>query len=513
MNCPGCQNVVPSTIIFCPYCGARIYPSQLPRRIPLNRKTILVCAAVIVLLTLVGSALFAFISFSEPDVIVSTPTVAPEPQPTQEPSPVPPTATPLPFPSLVDVFDRISPSLVLVSTSENSSSGFIVHSAGYVITSALVVEGSPQQIDVFLYDEGSYRGQLVARDTDLGLAYLKLDADRTFRVAAIGDSDQIAQGEKVIAVSYVAADTQQETSPVTIGKLSSRVGELLGIDAPLNPGNGGGPLLDGMGCVIGVNTGRVSIEGISFAIPINDVDYQMDANEGPCVPVTVPAVATKPAMFPTVSPTPTAPPTSQPTATPTTVPTATFAPQPTVTPEPSPTPSPTALPAATPIPTSTPTVTPRPTPTARSTPTPPPTRVPLVLGHARHADAHYTINVPNQWAGGRVTFFAKAYSGPPGPWAQYNTIQGAKRYDIESLKNAGVNLVGTYFQERYSSDQLCGTKGFVVIRETALVTHFPGTGIALHIDVCEADLSLQAEPGITNEDVSNNIIKSLRNQS
>ena len=352
MNCPDCQRVIQDTNIFCPYCNSRIYPSQLPRRprrprrLPLNRKTILVSAAVIALLALVVSSIFAFISFSEPDAIVSTPSVAAEPQPTQEPSPVPPPATPLPVPSLADVFDRISPSVVLVSTPENSGSGFIVHSAGYVITSAQVVAGNPQQIDVSLSDEGSFQAKLVAKDTELGLVYLKLDADRTFRAVPIGDSDQIAQGDKVMAIRYPAADTQEDTSPMTIGTLSSRTGELLGIDAPLDQGNSGGPLLDAMGCVIGVNTGRISIEGISFAAPINDVDYRMDANEGPCVPVTVPAWATAPTTPPTVAPKPTATPTPTPalTATPTSLPTYTPYPTATATPTPRPTATPTPWP-------------------------------------------------------------------------------------------------------------------------------------------------------------------------
>ena len=76
-----------------------------------------------------------------------------------------------------------------------------------------------------------------------------------------------------------------------------------------------------------------------------------------------------------------------------------------------------------------------------------------------------------------------------------------------------MNLVGTYFKERYSSEALCGTRGFVVIRESALLIHYPGTGVALHVDVCEADLLLESESGLTNEDISGEIIRSLRKQN
>ena len=300
-----------------------------------------------------------------------------------------------------------------------------------------------------------------------------------------------------MAIRYPAADTQEDTSPMTIGTLSSRTGELLGIDAPLDQGNSGGPLLDAMGCVIGVNTGRISIEGISFAAPINDVDYRMDANEGPCVPVTVPAWATAPTTPPTVAPKPTATPTPTPalTATPTSLPTYT--------------PFPTATATPTPRPTATPTPWPTPTLTPTATPTPRPTRVPWVLREAKYADPEYTISVPSVWSGGRVTFFAKEHSSTPASWVQRNTIRGAYRYDISSLGDAGVKLVGTYFKERYSSDELCGERGFVVIRESALALDYRYVGVAVHVDVCEAGLYLEAEPGITNEAISRRIIGSL----
>ena len=153
-----------------------------------------------------------------------------------------------------------------------------------------------------------------------------------------------------------------------------------------------------------------------------------------------------------------------------------------------------------------------PTPTPTATPTPAPTRVPLQLRRAGHGDAEYTVNVPVRWPGGRITFLAKPHSGTPGDWVQYNAIPTARRYDIKPLKDAGVNLVGTYFKERYNDEQLCGSRGFVVIRETALVLDFREVGIALHVNVCEADLPLLAEHGRTNEDISREIITSLRQQ-
>jgi hypothetical protein len=132
------------------------------------------------------------------------------------------------------------------------------------------------------------------------------------------------------------------------------------------------------------------------------------------------------------------------------------------------------------------------------------------LKHARHGDAHHTISVPQNWSVGRITFSTKTHTGTPASWAERNTIRGAIRYDIKGLKNAGGTLPGTYYKERYSSEELCGI-GAVVIRETALVynPHLEA-GTALHVDVCEADLYLESEPGVTNEVISSEIILSLR---
>ena len=222
-------------------------------------------------------------------------------------------------------------------------------------------------------------------------------------------------------------------------------------------------------------------------------------------PTPTPAIAAKPTPAGIPEPTATAMPTSIPTATPT--------PRPTYTPYPTPTPRPTATSTprltAPPIPGPAPTLRPTITPTPRPTATPRPTRVPWVLREAKYADPEYTISVPSVWSGGRVTFFAKEHSSTPALWAQYNTIMGSRRYDISSLNDMGVNLVGTYFKERYSSDELCGERGFVVIRETALVPDYRYVGIALHVDVCEADLPLEPEPGISNQAISQIIITSL----
>ena len=73
-------------------------------------------------------------------------------------------------------------------------------------------------------------------------------------------------------------------------------------------------------------------------------------------------------------------------------------------------------------------------------------------------------------------------------------------------------MQGIYFKERFSDEGWCGQRGFIVIRESVLITDYPEIGVAVHVDVCEADLPEEAEPGKTHEDVSREIVRSLRKQ-
>ena len=154
------------------------------------------------------------------------------------------------------------------------------------------------------------------------------------------------------------------------GIISARRDGMLQTDAPVNPGNSGGPMLDARGNVIGVVVSRIEesggrdISGIGFAIPVNEVILDL-------------------VLEPTPGPTPTPTATPLPTATPTPIPTPTPTPIPTPTPTATPTPKPTPTLTPTPTPTSTPTPTPEPAPTPTLTPTPSPTPTPHPVIYCR----------------------------------------------------------------------------------------------------------------------------------
>ncbi len=94
-----------------------------------------------------------------------------------------------------------------------------------------------------------------------------------------------------------------------------------------------------------------------------------------------------------------------------------------------------------------------------------------------------------------------------------HTIPSARFLHAGYLKDIGNPQVGSHFIQRYSSDDLCQSSGGIVIRESALLVDHRNAGIGVHVDICQADLHLEAEPGVTNEQISRRIIRSLFERS
>lgn len=175
-------------------------------------------------------------------------------------------------------------------------SGFFVREDGYVVTNAHVVQGATEFI-VHTNDGESYPAELIGTDNFKDIAVLKIDSDHELQVAVLGDSDTTRIGEPVIAIGsplgYEATVTAgivstNKRSLEDLGRPSDirRPQSMIQTDAAINQGNSGGPLLNAEGEVIGVNQAimryengngmmgfgmQVPVEGIGFAIPINDV--------------------------------------------------------------------------------------------------------------------------------------------------------------------------------------------------------------------------------------------------
>ena len=161
-------------------------------------------------------------------------------------------------------------------------SGFVLTEDGYVVTNNHVVEGT-DNVSVKLHDGSRYPAEVVGGDSLSDVALLKIEAEGLSHVA-VGDSDAIAVGEGCIAIGNPLGEL---TFTMTGGYVSALPREInisgkpismFQTDAAINAGNSGGPLFDMAGNVIGITSAKISgitgsgasIEGVGFAIPINE---------------------------------------------------------------------------------------------------------------------------------------------------------------------------------------------------------------------------------------------------
>jgi len=217
-----------------------------------------------------------------------TPTAAPSPTPTHTPPPTPRAPTPTATPTIVEVVERVTPGVVRIITLDGGAgSGFIIASDGLVVTNKHVV-GDHARVTVIIPGAGRYGGRVLGVDAVADLAIVDIDGDAGFTVLDMGDSDGLSIGEDVVAVGYPLDDMLGNAPSITRGVVSSvresgEGVEHIQTDAAVNPGNSGGPLLNGAGEVIGVNTFVIrdvgweggNIEGINFAVSINEVKNRL----------------------------------------------------------------------------------------------------------------------------------------------------------------------------------------------------------------------------------------------
>lgn len=155
-------------------------------------------------------------------------------------------------------------------------SGVIVDSRGYILTNNHVV-GDSESVLVKLADGRELPAEVVGTDPDSDLAVLRITAENLV-AAPMGDSDECEVGEIVMAVGSPFGLELTVTSGILSARGRSNlniteVEDFLQVDAAVNPGNSGGPLVNLKGEIIGINSAIFSksggYQGIAFAIPVN----------------------------------------------------------------------------------------------------------------------------------------------------------------------------------------------------------------------------------------------------
>ena len=162
-----------------------------------------------------------------------------------------------------------------------SGTGFFITEDGYILTNHHVVDGA-SSVEVTLYSGESYDAKVIGSDKDYDIAVLKIDVTGATPVV-LGNSSKLAIGESVAAVGNPLGELTFSMSTGIVSCVNRAINvdgtpfNMIQVDCSINPGNSGGPLFNSYGEVVGIVSAKYSsysnttVEGIGFAIPINDV--------------------------------------------------------------------------------------------------------------------------------------------------------------------------------------------------------------------------------------------------
>lgn len=162
-----------------------------------------------------------------------------------------------------------------------SGSGFVITEDGYIVTNYHVIDGA-SSVKVTLYNGDTYDASIIGGEEDYDVAVIKIDVNGLTPVV-LGNSSKIAIGETIAAIGNPLGELTFSMSQGIVSCVDRAINvdgtpfNMIQVDCSINPGNSGGPLVNTYGEVVGIVSAKYSsyssttVEGIGFAIPINDV--------------------------------------------------------------------------------------------------------------------------------------------------------------------------------------------------------------------------------------------------
>jgi S1-C subfamily serine protease len=167
--------------------------------------------------------------------------------------------------------DRVKASLVEVTVGlHGGAAGTIWRSSGLIVTNAHVIKGG--EPTVRLPGGRRLKARLLAEDSKLDLAAIEVDAERLLPLA-LGDSDELEPGQLVVALGHPWGVRGAMTAGIVMDAGSDYLrveypSPLVAVNLPLRPGNSGGPLVDSLGRLVGINSIMTGPD-TGLAIPVN----------------------------------------------------------------------------------------------------------------------------------------------------------------------------------------------------------------------------------------------------
>ena len=175
---------------------------------------------------------------------------------------------------IADVLDSVRKGLVqITSGGRGGGAGTIWHSDGLILTNAHVVQRDP--IEVTLQDGSKHKARVLAHDSKADIAAIKIDASNLPTVP-LGDSRELVPGQLVFALGHPLGVVDAATAGVVIGIGShnpdsqSKSREFIEVGLNLRPGNSGGPLIDALGQLVGINS-MMTGPSVGMAVPAHTV--------------------------------------------------------------------------------------------------------------------------------------------------------------------------------------------------------------------------------------------------